>query len=149
MTDYADLKTKAEAAKDSWDDEAKREVGSDWYTRPWLDEQVGLGEIEDAEYIAAASPDVVLALIAENERLREQLAEAQSEDQWNRISWKRISEVERERAEAAEAQLTEMREALLTIAENSDDVLGRHVARAALASPVSREAKPPLTVEDE
>ena len=81
------------------------------------------------------------------------------------------------RAEAAEAQLAEMREALERIEQHCNDATqviasaGTHAPslnkarvsrmfnviyresikhhRAALASPVSREAKPPLTVEDE
>ena len=54
MTDYAELKARAEAARDAPFDAPDGEEG-------WA--------AHDA-FIAAASPDVILALIAENERLR-------------------------------------------------------------------------------
>ena len=56
MTDYAELKARAEAAK-------KHECGENIHTCPAL------------TFEAYASPDVILALIAENERLRELIAE--------------------------------------------------------------------------
>ena len=59
------LKALALAAKDE-----SQKPG--WYEARTLEDMCGLF-VADAEYIAAASPDVVLALIAENERLREAL----------------------------------------------------------------------------
>ena len=200
MTDYADLKALAEAAsKGPWmhgyDDgsgkaDNAREGGS---IVSYAEEDMGIerhvvvmggnhdgmrvGAIAwiNAEYIAAASPDVILALIAENERLREQLAEAErgienllgwfnatcialygkpdpSIAEWRPQDLPEKAALLRERAEAAEAQLAEMREALKPFAHapvGSFTTADFERVRAALASPVSREAKPPLTVEDE
>lgn len=62
MTDYTEIKRLADKSKDSW-------VNGKWHTRPTLD--IGVDE-DDSAYIAAASPDVVLSMIAEIDRLRTQ-----------------------------------------------------------------------------
>ncbi len=65
MTEYTELKRLAEQSKDSW-------VNGKWHTRPTLD--IGVDE-DDSAYIVAASPDVVLSMIAEIEettRLRDE-----------------------------------------------------------------------------
>ena len=62
MSDYAELKRAAENAC-SYNE-------TDWFTPENLNEVV---ELEDAVFISAASPSVVLALIAENEELRKRI----------------------------------------------------------------------------
>lgn len=63
MTD--NLKTLAE--------EAKRFDGGDWYLFQHLTTDWSMDK-QDAAYIAAVSPDVVLGLLAEVERLKAQIA---------------------------------------------------------------------------
>lgn len=60
MTDYADLKAKAEAVRDEW-------IPGRWFMDS--DDRWEDFEDKDAAYIVASSPDVVLSLLAENERL--------------------------------------------------------------------------------
>ncbi|QAY93667.1 ead/Ea22-like family protein [Pseudomonas sp. ACM7] len=91
MTDHAELKRLAEAAtagpwsmcgeadgsqgfeiiQDIWS-ESGTHTGKDVVVYEWSDESDPLGVIHrvDAEFIAAANPAAVLALIAENERLK-------------------------------------------------------------------------------
>lgn len=91
MTDYTELKRLAEAAtagpwsmcgeadgsqgfeiiQDIWNEHGTH-TGKDVVVYEWSDESDPLGVIHraDAEFIAAANPVAVLALIAENERLR-------------------------------------------------------------------------------
>lgn len=60
MTDYAELKAKAEAAKEDM---------QGYYEEPdWRSMSAAA-----ASYYRTAAPDVILALLAENERLRENL----------------------------------------------------------------------------
>jgi hypothetical protein len=78
MTDYSELKNLAEAAPNGpWVDENDSlYFEDDGYTRHLLDADAG-HDVEDEDYyaalsfVAAANPAVVLALIAENERLQE------------------------------------------------------------------------------
>lgn len=68
MTDYTELKRAASASK-NWGGEVGegRWYASECFKRPYF-------SVQDAEFIAACDPGRVLALIAENEALRQVLA---------------------------------------------------------------------------
>ena len=67
MTDYAELKAKAEAAKEDM---------QGYYEEPdWRSMSAAA-----ASYYRTAAPDVILALLAENERLRDAFMVNEDED---------------------------------------------------------------------
>lgn len=82
MGDYSELKRAADTAC-SYSE-------SDWFTPENLAEMVGH---EDAVFISAASPFVVSALIAENERLRSGMKGDYDLDAW--LGWTRDIELQR------------------------------------------------------
>jgi hypothetical protein len=68
--------------------EAAKENGEEWYqVRELLDENIDI--TSDAEFINAASPEAILALIEERDRLKSALSAmlthmGMDEDEWNK-----------------------------------------------------------------
>lgn len=74
MSDYADLRAKAEAAHEA------TTKGDEWLGEVWLRRQV---DAADAAYIAACSPDVLVGLLDRIDALRLLLVDARAEiDRW-------------------------------------------------------------------
>lgn len=98
MTDYQELKRLAEAAK---------RKSNEWFA-PW---DLPLHSIVDARYIVAANPAAVLALIAEVERLVDQVTD-QGLHAASEARRALSAEAERDSAQADRAQLRTEVEAL-------------------------------------